>query len=129
MSQEERMEGQVATLLRELVAWTRIQALPAVKAALEAELGEDRKRLAFENTDGRRTLRDVAKAARVPASTVQRWWDRWFQLGIVRDSGTRAGRMERICSLRDVGLDVPRTKGDANEGNEAAKAEEGEGVA
>lgn len=119
-SGDQDMEARVVTLLRELVSWTRFQALPAVKATLEAELGEDRKKVAFESTDGQRTLREVAAAAGVPFSTVKGWWNRWFQIGIVRESGARVGRMERICSLRDVGLDVPRTKGIAHEASEVA---------
>jgi transposase len=123
-SRDQDWQARVVTLLRELVSWTRFQALPAVRATLEAELGEDRKKLAFESTDGQRTLREVAKSVGVPTSTIQGWWDRWFRLGIVRESGVRAGRMERLCSLRDVGLEVPKLKGKPGERNEAVEREE-----
>jgi hypothetical protein len=100
--------NQVTDLLRELIAWTRLQALPRFTQLLDAELNDDKKRLVYEYSDGSRGRREVAKLADVPDPTVQHWWDRWFNLGIMKASQQRAGRMARLCSLKDVGIDVPK---------------------
>ncbi len=103
--------AEIAELLRELIAWTRFQALPGLKKILETELSEDRKRVVYELTDGSRAGRDVGDLAGVPSRTVHNWWERWFELGIVKQSRSRPGRMERLCSLKDVGIEVSTPRG------------------
>jgi RimJ/RimL family protein N-acetyltransferase len=78
-----------------------------LRAILETELSEDRKKLAYEYSDGSRGYREVGEAAGVPAPTVQAWWARWLAMGIMERSMTRTGRVQNICSLRDIGIDVP----------------------
>jgi hypothetical protein len=93
--------------LGSLEKWLRFANMDRLRAILQTELSDDRKKLAFEYSDGSRGYRDVGQLANVPAPTVQAWWDRWFTIGIMEPSRTRVGRVQRICSLRDVGLDIP----------------------
>jgi hypothetical protein len=99
----QRIEQRLGSLER----WLRFANMDKLRAILETELSEDRKKLVYEYSDGSRGYREVGQLAGVPAPTVQMWWARWFTIGIMEPSPTRAGRVQRIYSLRDVGLDVP----------------------
>lgn len=94
--------------LKELLKWVKFQNFSSLKQLLQSELRDDAKKLAYENTDGTKGLREVGKVSGVPAPTVQGWWNRWYNLGIVDESLARKGRMERICSLKDVGIEIPK---------------------
>lgn len=98
----------IQSAIKDMAKWLRFQNLPSLKQLLQDELSDDARRLTYENTDGIKSLREVGEASGVPVPTVQSWWGRWYNLGIVDESPTRKGRMERLCSLRDVGIDVPR---------------------
>jgi hypothetical protein len=116
----------LTVLLEDLVAWTRLQALPALKNVLGEELGDPKKCIVYELTDGARSASDIGKLASVPGRTVLNWWQRWFNLGIVRESHKRANRMARLCSLRDVGIDVPRVPSNEAEQQNVESTEEAE---
>lgn len=98
----------IQSSIKDMAKWLRFQNLPNLKQLLHDELSDDAKKLAYENTDGTKGLREVGEMSGVPVPTVQSWWSRWYNLGIVDESPTRKGRMERLCSLRDIGIDVPR---------------------
>lgn len=99
----------IQTTLQEILKWSRFQNLPQLRQVFEQQLDSDEKKLAFENTDGEKGYREVAKNSGVPAGTMQSWWNRWYTLGILEPSGTRRGRLKRICSLSDVGIEIPKT--------------------
>lgn len=86
--------------LKEILMWTRFANILKLKDTLDAELDTNRKKLAYENTDGENGLKE--------------WWPRWFRLGIVTESEARKGRMVKIVSLEDVGIEVPRKKAKAS---------------
>ena len=94
--------------VKETAKWLRFQNLLSLKQVLENELGDDAKKLAYESTDGTRGYREVGNASGVPATTVQSWWNRWFNLGILEESDIRKGRMKHICSLKEVGIEIPK---------------------
>lgn len=94
--------------VKDTAKWLRFQNLLSLKQVLENELGDDAKKLAYESTDGTRGYREVGQASRVPAPTVQFWWNRWFNLGILEESDIRKGRMKHICSLKEVGIEISR---------------------
>lgn len=98
----------IQSAIKDMTKWLRFQNLPSLKQLLQDELSDDARRLTYENTDGIKSLREVGETSGVPVPTVQSWWGRWYNLGIVDESPTRKGRMERLCSLRDVGIDVPK---------------------
>jgi hypothetical protein len=99
----ERIEQRLGSLER----WLRFGNIDKLRSILEIEMKDDNKKLAYEYSDGSRGYREVGQLANVPAPTVQAWWTRWFTLGIMEPSSTRTGRVQRICSLREIGLDIP----------------------
>lgn len=100
--------GTIEERVKDVAKWLRFQNLLSLKQVLENELGDDAKKLAYENTDGTRGYREVGQESKVPAATVQSWWNRWFNLGILEKSDVRKGRMQCICSLKDVGIEMPK---------------------
>lgn len=103
----ERLEL-IQVTLQDILKWSRFQNLPRLRQIFEQQLDTQEKKLAFENTDGGKGYREVAENSGVPAPTVQSWWNRWYTLGILEPSGTRKGRLKKICSLSDVGIEVPK---------------------
>jgi hypothetical protein len=87
--------------------WLRFSSIDKLKEILLGELTEDRKRVVYELSDGARGYREVGQLANVPSPTVQGWWARWFAMGIMEPSPNRSGRVRRICSLHEIGIDVP----------------------
>lgn len=94
--------------LDKILSWTRFQNLPRLAEVLSQELDDDKKKLVFELSDGTRGYRDVGNDAGVPAPTVQKWWKRWYNIGILVPSETRKGRLEKISSLRELGIEIPK---------------------
>lgn len=98
----------IQVTLQDILKWSRFQNLPRLRQIFEQQLDSDEKKLAFENTDGEKGYREVAKDSGVPAGTMQYWWNRWYTLGILEPSGTWKGRLKKICSLSDVGIEIPK---------------------
>lgn len=100
----------IENILRELLAWTRFASIPQLRATLEKELDTDEKKLAYENSDGENTLKDIVPLSGAPYGTITNWWPRWYRIGILTESETRKGRMKKIVSLSAVGIDIPKNK-------------------
>jgi hypothetical protein len=81
-----------------------------LKETLERELDTDQKKLGYESTDGINALSAISEISGTPVPTLGRWWPKWFRLGIVTESETWKGRMRKIVSLEDVGIEVPKKK-------------------
>ena len=100
--------GKNQMVLKEIARWLRFQNIGRLKEILLAELDTEEKKLAFENTNGELGVDDVANISSTPRDTVYGWWKKWFNLGIVEPSGTRKGRLGKICSLEDIGIKPPK---------------------
>jgi len=121
----DRLDRLQGTLDR-ILSWTRFDNLPKLGDIISKELDDDKKKSAFELSDGTRGYRDVGKDAGIPAPTVQTWWKRWYNVGILTPSENRKGRLERICSLRELGIEIP--KGIRNKVVEKVVPQEAEGA-
>jgi hypothetical protein len=90
----------------EQLRWTRAAAMPQVRLAVEAALGNVDRRRAYELLDGIRTSTEVAKGAGVPKTTLSRWTRDWRNLGIANEvSTTKGARIRHLVSL--AALDIP----------------------
>lgn len=102
----EGSDQRVVELLSEILRWTKIGALN-LKDSLSQELRTDQQRLAYELSDGNRSSTEIAKLTGVSQANVSRWWQRWRELGFVDSSPQYQGRVQRLCSLRMVGIPIP----------------------
>jgi biotin operon repressor len=126
MSQEELAKklDMLNSTLKEMLKWSRFQNLPKLKEVLEKELDDQSKKLVFENTDGQKSMRQVSTESAVPVPTIQGWWNRWYNIGILEPSETWKGRLKRICSLKDVGIEMPKVSQRGREAKTKSAAEE-----
>jgi len=97
------------TTLREILRWARFENFPKLRKILLDTLKTREEKLAYELTDGERSRYDVAKEMNLPDSTIRSWWERWYNLGILEPSGRRKGRPQKIMSLEDMGIEIPKT--------------------
>jgi hypothetical protein len=93
--------------LHEQTRWLRLLGLQALKPLLDKVLKTDKHRLAYELTDGKRTVREVAAAAGVSTGTVSKLWAEWTAAGICFESRQVAGRAEHLASLVSLGYRMP----------------------
>jgi transposase len=59
-------------------------------------------RKAYEASDGKATVREVADIAGVSKSAVAGWWGRWRAMGIGIELD--GGRVKHLVSLKNLGL-------------------------
>jgi len=105
MSEEALRE--IASTLKELLRWSRFSGMQQLKNVLSQNLKNDTEMLVYELSDGSRGARDVAAATGVSHQTVLNYWKKWSKIGIAEPSSSFQGRYQRICSLEEVGLEVP----------------------
>jgi hypothetical protein len=96
--------------LREQTKWLRLLGLGSVRPLITQVLTSDRDRLVYENTNGLRTAREVAKLAGVSHPTVLKLWQDWLALGICIESRTQSGRAEHLVPLSKLGIPVPKAR-------------------
>jgi len=114
------MSSQTVETLRQILRWVKFQSLDRARQLIEAEMAGDPNRiLVFELTDGERGRPEVAKMSSVPSSTIQTWWDRWYKVGILEPSPKRKGMVRKLCSLEELGLEVPKVTRGLLEGRKA----------
>lgn len=102
-------KDRTAELLEEILKWTKFNAMQ-LKAVLLEELDADEKKLVYENSDGDRSSRDIAKLANVSYKTVQHYWKSWSEIGIVEATEKyRGGRFKKLCSLVELGIAIPKS--------------------
>jgi len=105
MSKEDRM----IELLEKLVKWTKVNSIPKVRDLLLGILESPEERVAYQFSDGRKTIREVAKLANVGTGTVSKWWKNWERAAITEPVSTKRGkRAKRVFSLDDFGIEVPK---------------------
>jgi hypothetical protein len=98
------MDQETNDLLREILRWLRFQSLDKAKAAVSSLLDTEKKKIAFELTDGKTSSRALAVKCGVDRGTLLRWWSDWFTAGIVtRDGDT----YKQLFSLRELGIKLP----------------------
>jgi hypothetical protein len=104
-------EDKMIELLEELVKWTKVTSIPNVKKILTAILVKPEEKIAYQASDGKKTIKQVAKRANVATGTVSGWWKKWAKVGIVEAFSVAGGtRAKRVFSLDDFGIEVPVIK-------------------
>ncbi len=100
--------GEANELLRQILRWVRFQSLERARQLIEEEVAQDPKRiLVYELTDGDKGRPEVSKISKVPSSTIQMWWDRWYSVGLLEPSPKRKGMVRKMCGMEEVGLPIP----------------------
>ena len=107
----ESLLSDIADTLKEVLKWTRFAGMQQLKGIVSTSLENDVQKLVFELSNGQNSTRDIAKIAGLGSkSSVERYWEKWAKLGIVQPSSKIQGRMQRICSLEELGIETPKDK-------------------
>ncbi len=96
--------------MKEVARWTKFRSVSGLRETLVRELNTPQKKLAYELTDGDHSRRDIAQILQITDDSIRSWWDKWYQLALVEESETRKGRPQRVISLNEVGIEVPKPK-------------------
>jgi len=96
------MDDQVLATLRELLKWTKVQALPSVKTALQSALPKAEHRKVYQALDGTRTQQQIANHTGISQPTVSRMIRVWLRAGFVEEQS--AGRYIRAFDLEELGI-------------------------
>ena len=99
----------IKDLLKELLKWTKFEGMQKVKQVLEDTLDSDVKKMTYELSNGLSSP-EIAQAVGLDSSTVRDYWKDWAIIGIVEIHTEFKKRYRRIFSLREVGIEVPKTK-------------------
>lgn len=96
-------ETEEVALLRELVAWTKLQSRDRLTRALDEVLTTGNDLRIYELTDGSLTGAQVARKVGVSKSAVSQKWKLWRQAGLLIDrEGAKGPR--HLASLESLGL-------------------------
>jgi len=94
-------------LLSELLRWTKFQGMIKLKEVILLNVKTENEKKIFELSDGR-AMTEIAGMVDVSHVTVYNYWQRWSKTGIVAPSKKYKGRYERMVSLLDIGIEVPK---------------------
>lgn len=97
------MDNQTIAVLKELLKWTKVQAMPSVKAALQTALPKAEHRKVYQALDGTKTQQQIANALGISQPTVSRMIGAWVRSGLVDEQSP--GKYVRGFDLHELGID------------------------
>ena len=95
--------SETTALLRELVAWTKLEARDKLVRALDEVLSTDNDHRIYELTDGTRSGAEVARLVGVSKSAVSQKWKGWRQAGLLIDVDGAEGP-RHLASRESLGI-------------------------
>lgn len=99
---------------KEILKWTKFSGVEKVRNVLSTLLDTDQKRLIYQLSDGKNGSVEIARITQVSDSTVRRYWNSWFRLGIVEPLSVRGGtRYIKSFQLEDFGFIIPGVTSDS----------------
>jgi hypothetical protein len=100
----------IVRLLEQILRWTKTGAIVQLKPSIQEALQSDEAKLVYEYSDGEKSTREISKLAGVSHATVANYWEKWSELGIVEPTEKyEGGRFRRLCSLRELGIALPKS--------------------
>jgi len=97
------------SILKEILKWIKFAGMKEVKTVLENELQSEQEKIAYQNSDGTKGTRDLAKLVGVGSNkTIDLMWGKWFKMGLGESIPVKGGeRFKRSFDLLDFGIKVP----------------------
>lgn len=119
--------------LRELITWAKFSGIKEVKPVLELKLDSDLKRRVYHLSDGKNSIRDIAKLTNdIAFKSVANYWQEWEKTGLGLYKVVNGfNRFKRSFDLKDFGINVPELpkaeKESTSEANDAKETTGSEG--
>ena len=106
MSEESLKE--IASILKEILKWTKFAGSNEVKKVLTDALDSDQKILLYHLSDGNKGTVAIGQEVGVSNATVAKYWKAWARMGIVETIRVQGGeRSKKVFDLEDFGINVP----------------------
>lgn len=116
---------EIASILREILKWTRFSGSKEVKNVLKDALDTEQKILVYHLSNGLQGSSEIGGKAGISHSTVFRYWKDWARQGLVEPIKVRGGeRYKKVFDLEDFGFTIPEIKVENKE--KSAQSEKGE---
>lgn len=108
MGQDEKdLLAEILSVQRELLMWSRFEGMQRLKPVLESLLKTDQEKKVYELSTGEYTSVQIGKAVGVTDQTIRNYWKKWARAGVVKPSEKTGKGFTHVCSLEDLGIDVP----------------------
>lgn len=104
-----KKEDKVIELLEEILKWTKFDVLQKAKEVLLETLKKDTEKMAYQYSDGKSSL-EISKLVGVSDFAIRSYWKKWAATGLVHPSSRYKGRYERLFSLEDLSIEVPKIR-------------------
>ena len=108
-------EDNIVELLEEILLWTKYDFLE-IKQKMIEHLDTDDKKIVYQLSDGKRSSYDIAEFITASRRSISNWWQRWFELGLVKQTEKYEGRYKRLVSLTEMGIPIPEIPEEEIEG-------------
>lgn len=105
------MSDDTSVILKEILKWVRIQWLEILREKIKRlKLFSDEKDIiVYDNSDGKRSSRELSKLVGVSHPTVISLWKKWIDAGIAEPSERYGGsQCRRIFDLTELGFEMPK---------------------
>ncbi|MCW4004571.1 MAG: hypothetical protein NWE95_11740 [Candidatus Bathyarchaeota archaeon] len=107
----DKINDQILKTLKEMLKWLKFSGVKEVRTVMSSALETEQKRLVFHLSDGNRGIIEIGKLANVGSSTVARYWEAWYRLGLMEPISVKGGvRYKKAFELEDFGFNVPQMK-------------------
>jgi CRP-like cAMP-binding protein len=97
-------ENEMLNVLKEILKWTKIQALPSTRDTLRASLTDSSHRRLYQALDGRKTQKELASSCGLAQPSVSRLVSAWQRTGIAEEISP--GKYRKSFDLVDLGIEV-----------------------
>ena len=123
---EKLLLADILSVQRELLTWTRFEAIQKLKDVLGSLLKTEKEKKIYELSAGEYTSTQIAKAVGVTDQTIRNYWKKWARAGVVRPSEKTGKGFTHLCPLEDLGIEIPGGLPDIPIGKEPAPAGPGQ---
>ncbi len=104
----DKINEEILIILKEILKWIKFTAIKEVRTVLTSVLDTEQKRMIYHLSDGKHGTIEIKNLVNISGSTVRRYWEAWFRLGIVEPIAVRGGiRYKKSFNLEDFGFNIP----------------------
>lgn len=109
---------------QEMANWLRLLGMKQLVTVLESDVNDDKRKQAYQYSDGQKTTRDIAKLLNVTHVTISDWWKKWITLGLGEYISASGGkRFKRSFDLESLGM-ITKQKSNEQQENVVHSTEE-----
>jgi hypothetical protein len=93
------------TSIQDMANWLRLLGMKQLVTVLESDVNDNKRKQAYQHSDGQRTTRDIAKLVGTDHSTISDWWKKWILLGLGEYKSASGGkRFQKSFDLEALGI-------------------------